>query len=392
VAVVISGAASRHAKEWNGCSAEMMRLRSWLALKLLRQPPAGRSHRLSASLSIALLIPVNLGLADCSTPEAYERASDGSTVYLDQLSEGAKIEARQKIAQALSRGIGVYALGIGDEVEIFFHVRRNTTPRQYVIAPGDKLRIEFLGEAEGETLQVRPDGRISLALIGPVLAAGQTASALAAQLQRRYSGLLTEPKITVNVTESHTPLDDFLNVLGASTKGRSIVDKVLPDGTIALPLLPSLKARGRTLRDLEHEIDAVYAAKGLDVFVSLVPRSLRSNATLVIGEVGRPGRIELDRPATVAMAVARAGGLTLAGSSVVRLFYIGGEGVPRVRSINLKEVMDDFKLEEDMIVPANSIIYVPPTELAQAGRLMDAIMRDILRFQGFAIGSGFMIE
>jgi protein involved in polysaccharide export with SLBB domain len=147
------------------------------------------------------------------------------------------------------------------------------------------------------------------------------------------------------------------------------------------------------LKDLAHEIDAAYSAKVLDVFVSLVPRILRSNATLVIGEVGNPGRIELERPATVAMVVARAGGVTSAGAaSAVRLFYIGGDGAPRVRSINLNDVMNDFRLEDDMIVPGNSIVYVPPTELAQAGRTMNTVVRDILRFQGFSIGGGFSVD
>ncbi len=316
--------------------------------------------------------------------------SDGTTVYIDELSEASKAEARQKIAQNLSRGVDAYDLGIGDEIEIFFHISRKPTPRQYVISPADKLRIEFLGDTENSrTVQVPPDGRISLPLIGPVMAAGQTPDALARQLQGRYSGVLTEPKVTVNVTESHSPLEDFIDVLGSASKGRSIVDKVLPDGTISVPLLPPVQARGRTLRSLVREIDAGYAAKGLDVFVSLVPRTLRPGATLVIGEVGKPGRMELDRPVTVTMAVAQAGGVLTTGSaSSVRVFYIGGDGAPRVRSINLANVMDNLRLEDDMIVPANSIIYVPPTELAKLGRLEDAVLRDILRFQGTNIGFG----
>jgi len=56
-----------------------------------------------------------------------------------------------------------------------------------------------------------------------------------------------------------------------------------------------------------------------------------------------------------------------------------------MRSVNLKDVIEGLRLEEDMIVPNNSVIYVPPTELAKTGRLLDAVLRDILRFQGFSI-------
>jgi protein involved in polysaccharide export with SLBB domain len=370
-----------------------MQLTGWLGPKLIGRRRANGSPRrhLVLSAALALILP-NVALTACESG-SYERTSDGSTVYLDQLSDAAKAEARQKIVQSLRRGVGVYDLGIGDEVEIFFHLNRKPTPREYVISAVDTLRVEFLGDTDNSrTVQVRPDGRISLPLIGPVMAAGQTADALTRELQRRYSGLLTEPKITVNVTETHTPLDDFIKVLGSSSSGRSIVDKVLPDGTIALPLLARIAARGRNLEDLQREIDAGYSAKGLDVFVSLVPRTLRPDATLVVGEVGKPGRIELDRPTTVLMAVAQAGGVLAAGSaSSVRLFYIGEDGAPRVRLINLTDVLDDLRLEDDMIVPANSIIYVPPTALAKLGRLEDAVLRDILRYQGFSIGGGMQL-
>jgi polysaccharide export outer membrane protein len=343
---------------------------------------------------LAAFILMNLGLTACQSARSYERASDGSTVFLDQLSDAAKAEARAKIVQSLRRGVEVYDLGVGDEIEILFHIDRKPTPREYVVTVADKLRIEFMSDTENaRTIQVRPDGRISLPLIGPVMAAGQTADALAHQIQERYSGILTGPQITVNVTETHSRLDDFIDVIGQPTKGRSLVDKVLPDGTISLPLLPPLKARGRTLKDVQDEIDAGYSKLGLDVFVSLVPRTLRAGTMLVLGEVAKPGRFELERPQTVLMAVAQAGGVLPSGSTdSVRLFYIGDDGVQRVRSINLTDVMDDLKLEEDMVVPNNSIIYVPSTELAKAGRLMDAVVRDVLRFNGFNFGFNYLLN
>src|SRR5439155_16554699 len=113
---------------------------------------------------------------------------------------------------------------------------------------------------------------------------------------------MTKSQITVNMTDTNYQLDYIIDVL-CKTKGRSIVGRVLPDGTISVPLLPPLKARGRTLKDLQNEIDGGYSRLGSDVYVSLVPRSLRAAATLVLGEVSKPGRIELERPHTVLMAV-----------------------------------------------------------------------------------------
>lgn len=369
-------------------------MRNSAAAGAARSGRAAAPRRRLALAGTLSLLALQLPLAGCDPTQSYEVASNGSAVQLDQMSDAARAAARRNIVESLRRGVAVYDLGIGDAVEIFFHVSRKPTARPYVIAPADKLRVSFLGDSQNDqTIVVPPDGRISLPLIGSVTAAGQAPDALARELERRYSGLLPEPKITVSVSETHTRVEDFIDVVSSNSKGRSITDKVLPDGTIALPLLPPLKAVGRPLAALEGEIDAAYAAKGLGVRVSLVPRTLHSNTTLVIGEVGKPGQVQLYQPTTVLMAVAEAGGATKTGAmSAVRVYYIGNDGVQRVRSINLDAEMDDLTLEYDMIVPPNSIIYVPPTQLAKAGRFLDTVLRDILQYQGLTMFASFQIS
>jgi polysaccharide export outer membrane protein len=335
-----------------------------------------------------------LALAACAPTRSFERAADGSTVYLDELSEAERVKARDQIAQTLVRGYDVYELRIGDEVEIFFHIDRRPTRAPYRISVADRLRIEFLNETDNNrVVEVRPDGRISVPLIGPVMAAGRTADELARDLERRYASLLEKPQITVNITETHSPLQDFLAAVGPTGRTRSINAKVLPDGTIQVPVIGAVPARGRTLRDVQRDIDSAFAARRLDVTASIVPRTLQVGTTLVFGEVGTPGKIESDRPLTVLMAVAQAGGVRPTGSMEnVRVFYIGDQGMPHVRLVNLKAVIDDLRLEQDMVVPPNSVIYVPPTMLARTGRLMDAVMRDILRYQGFNISGAFLMN
>ncbi|MGD9618170.1 MAG: polysaccharide biosynthesis/export family protein [Alphaproteobacteria bacterium] len=337
---------------------------------------------------------LGVAVGACAPSRSYERTADGSIVYLDQLSEAERIRARDRIAQTLIRGYDVYELRIGDEIEVFFHVERRPTARPYVVSVADKLRIEFLNETDNNrVVEVRPDGRISVPLIGPVMAAGKSADGLARDLERRYAGLLEKPQITINVTESHSPLEDFLLAVGPMGKTRSVIVKVLPDGTIHVPVIGSIPARGRTLREVQRAIDAAFAAKRLDVAASVVPRTLHVGTTLVFGEVGKPGKIESDRPLTVLMTVAQAGGVLPTGSlENVRVFYLGNEGVPHVRLVNLRAVLDDLRLEQDMVVPPNSVVYVPPTALAKTGRLVDAVLRDILRYQGFNISGNFLMN
>ena len=345
-------------------------------------------------LNAMAMMLLGFAVSSCTPARSYERTADGSTIYLDELSEEERAQARDRIAQTLIRGYDVYDLQIGDEVEIFFHVDRRPTSGPYVISVADKLRIEFLSETDSSrTVEVRPDGRISAPLVGPVMAAGRTADELARDLEGRYAKLLEKPQITVNVTESHSPLEDFLLAVGPTGKTRSITVKVLPDSTIYVPVIGSVPARGRSLREVQRAIDAAFAAKKLDVTASVVPRTLHVGTTLVFGEVGKPGKIESDRPLTVLMTVAQAGGVLPTGSlENIRVFYIGNENVPHVRRVNLKLVLDDLQLEQDMVVPPNSVVYVPPTDLARAGRLMDAVVRDILRYQGFNISGSFLMN
>ena len=372
-----------------------------LALRLgaqdwMRQSAAGGFPLGKSCAGAALAILFGIALAGCESQRSFERSADGSIVYLDELSEAQKAQAREEVVKTLRRGLAVYDLQIGDELEIYFHVKREPTARQYTISVADKLRIDTLNETAANRevqVEVRPDGRVSMPIIGPVMAAGKTADALARELEQRYTPELSQPQITVNITEAHSPLKDFIEALGSSPKSRSIIDKVLPDGTISLPLLRPIPARGHTLPDLGRAIDAAYAAAGLDISVSPIARNLRAGTVLVLGEVHKPGRIDSDRPLTVLMTVAQAGGVTIAGSlDAIRVFYIGSDGMPRVRSVNLTDVIEGLKLEEDMIVPNNSVIYVPPTELAKTGRFLDSVLRDVLRFQGFSIGGNILLN
>jgi len=75
-------------------------------------------------------------------------------------------------------------------------------PADYVIGPEDVLGVLFWRETEmSGDVTVRPDGRISLPLIGDVVAAGLTPAALKATLQGVAAKFLTDPNATIVVRE-----------------------------------------------------------------------------------------------------------------------------------------------------------------------------------------------
>jgi polysaccharide export outer membrane protein len=75
--------------------------------------------------------------------------------------------------------------------------------QEYRLGPGDKIRIEVYREAQlSQSLQVRPDGRITLPLIGDVPAAGRTSIELRDSLAASLKEYVTNPVVTVIVQEA----------------------------------------------------------------------------------------------------------------------------------------------------------------------------------------------
>jgi polysaccharide export outer membrane protein len=80
----------------------------------------------------------------------------------------------------------------------------------YVLTVGDKLRIEVYKDTQlSQSLQIRPDGKITLPLIGDAVAAGLTPAALDESLTKSLKDYITNPVVTVIVVEA-TPLTVYV--------------------------------------------------------------------------------------------------------------------------------------------------------------------------------------
>ena len=82
----------------------------------------------------------------------------------------------------------------------------------YVIGDNDILDIDVWKEKEiSQTIPVRPDGKISLPLVGQIQASGLTPLQLQADLTRRLKEYIENPEVTVIVTD---PRSHQFNVVG----------------------------------------------------------------------------------------------------------------------------------------------------------------------------------
>ena len=75
-----------------------------------------------------------------------------------------------------------------------------SAPSAYRLQVGDVVELQFRRVGElNRTVTVRPDGRVTLAWVGEVQAAGLTPLELGGEIERRYVDVLREPRIDVLV-------------------------------------------------------------------------------------------------------------------------------------------------------------------------------------------------
>lgn len=118
----------------------------------------------------------------------------------------------------------------------------NETAVQYFIGIDDTVRINVWKNPElSVTVPVRPDGKISMPLIGDVKASGLAPEVVAENIRKKLSSFVRDPNVTLMVTglQSHTYLTR-LRVTGAvqaSTSinyrpGMTVLDAILEAGGV----------------------------------------------------------------------------------------------------------------------------------------------------------------
>ena len=113
----------------------------------------------------------------------------------------------------------------------------------YVIGPGDSLSVNVWKEPTvSGTLPVRPDGMISLALVGDLQASGLTPAHLGEEISERLRKFINDPAVTVTV-------------LGVNSKRIFLIGEISKPGE--QPLIPGLTP-----------LQAIASAGGLNQFAN----------------------------------------------------------------------------------------------------------------------------
>lgn len=332
----------------------------------------------------ALLLPA------CAERRGFDRGHGEAAEHFDTLDPAARDAAARAVGEGLLRGTGGYRLQPGDRIEVLYHAD-NQRLRPYRLSIGDEIEFDFAFDRSlNRQMVVRPDGMVSLPGQGEVRALGQTPAALSAAAAQRYREVARDPVVTVIVRRFTTPADDLAEVVRNGAEGRARSALVRPDGLLDLPLVQGMRAAGQTLDELRRDLDAAYARAVGGVRVTARLSAIAANQIFVFGEVRTAGAIPAPTPRTLLQTVAAAGGpLPTGAMDQVRVLYFDAAGRPRLRQVNLTRVLTDLALEEDMVVPPNATVYVPPTTVARVGRWVDQVIRQIFLFNGTSVSFNY---
>jgi polysaccharide export outer membrane protein len=239
----------------------------------------------------------------------------------------------------------------------------------YTIGAADVLEVQVWDNKDlGLTTFVRPDGKISLPLVGEVQASGRTVKELQDTLALAYTNTVKGASVTVIVKEIRSRPIYFIGGFGKPGIEQLARDlTVLQAVSLAGGLLPTADAdNGFVLRgDRRIPVDFTRLMQKGDVAQNVkleVGDSIVvpfADAVYVHGEVKTPGAIKSTANLTILKAISQAGGVTpLAATGRVEVLRSHGERRERMR-VDLEKVMRSPEESPDLALKPNDIVFVP---------------------------------
>ena len=139
---------------------------------------------------------------------------------------------------------------------------------------------------------------------------------------------------------------------------------IRPDGKVSIPLIGEVKASGRTANQLASQIASRLKEYKDNPVVTVSVREVNSYYIYVLGEVTKPGKMQLKSHATVLQAVAIAGGFTIyaAKNKMTVIRHVQVED-GQVREIRIPVRYDDLIAGSgdigNFVLKTGDIIVVP---------------------------------
>lgn len=169
----------------------------------------------------------------------------------------------------------------------------------------------------------------------------------------------TMPKVTPAAPMDYViGAEDMLQVTVWKNDALSRAVPVRPDGKISLPLLHDIHAAGLTSMQLRDKIAIALAEFMPSPEVSVIVTEVRSYRISVLGEVNKPGVIQLKSDTTILEALAMAGGFRdFASPSKILIFRKDSYGGTHKIGFNYNRAVRGQ--EDNMALRSGDVIVVP---------------------------------
>ena len=144
---------------------------------------------------------------------------------------------------------------------------------------------------------------------------------------------------------------------------------VQPDGFITLRGVGDVNVAGQTVPELTQTLKTAYSKILNDPQIVVMLKDFEKPYFIADGQVGHPGKYDLRGDVTVTEAVAIAGGFTEASKhSQVLLFRRVSDEWVEAKVLNIKKMVKDGNLHEDMHLHPGDMIVVPKNTMSKIQR------------------------
>jgi polysaccharide export outer membrane protein len=196
---------------------------------------------------------------------------------------------------------------------------------------------------------------VSVALLAGL---GMVGGAGAQQAAPRAPGVVPAAPVAVG-SEFVIGPEDLLQVSVWKNESLSRQLPVRPDGKISLPLLHDVQAAGLTPMQLRDKISTALAEFMPNPEVSVTVLEVRSYRVSVLGEVQKPGVLQLKAPTTVLEAIALAGGFRdFASPSKIVIFRKDNGGQTQRLRFNYNRAVGAAG-EDNVTLRSGDVVVVP---------------------------------
>jgi polysaccharide export outer membrane protein len=192
------------------------------------------------------------------------------------------------------------------------------------------------------------------------IALALVAAAVGAAHAQQASPPAPAPGAPPAITDYVIGPEDLLQITVWKNESLSRELAVRPDGKISLPLLHDVQAAGLTPMQLQEKLATALGEFMPNPEVAVTVTEVRSYRISVLGEVQKPGVLQLKSDTTVLEAIALAGGFRdFASPSKIVILRKNGDGQTNKIPFNYNRVVKDNRSDGNVTLKAGDVVVVP---------------------------------